>query len=153
MDPSIPIGDAEALGARLAKTLAYPRFRAAVFAFFALGALILSAVGLHGVLSQLAAQRTPEFGVRRAVGAQTHDLLWLIARQGGVPVLAGLVMGIGLTAGWGRVLSSLLYGIQPADPGTLGIVSLLLLAVAGLAIGLPACRAACVDPMVALRDE
>jgi len=153
MDPSIPLSDAEPFSSRLAKVLAYPRFRAAVFGFFALGALLLSAVGLHGVLSQLVAQRIPEFGVRRAVGAQTRDLLFLVVRQGGVPVLAGLAAGIGLTAAGRRALANLLYGIQAADPEALAVVSLALLAVAGLAILLPARRAASVDPMVALRDE
>jgi putative ABC transport system permease protein len=153
VDASIPVGDVEALSSRLAKALAYPRFRAMVFGFFALAALILSAVGLHGVLSQLVAQRIPEFGLRRAVGAQTRDLMLLVARQGGVPVLAGLAAGTGLTIAFNRILANLLYGIRPADPNALGMVSLLLLAVAGLAIVLPAARAARVDPMVALRDE
>src|SRR5262249_43671486 len=135
------------------KILAYPRFRAAVFTFFALGALLLSAAGLHGVLSQLVAQRIPEFGVRRAVGAQTADLLWLIARQGGVPVVFGLGAGFCLTIASGRILTTLLYGIRPADPNTLLLVSLLLLAVASLAMLWPAVRAARVDPMDALRDE
>jgi predicted permease len=153
VDPSIPINEVEALTSRLARTLAYPRFRATVLAFFALGALILSAVGLHGVLSQLVAQRIPEFGVRKAVGAQTHDLLLLIARQGGVPVLAGLGIGLCLTLALSRLLANLLYGIQAADPNALALVSLTLLTVAGLAILLPATRAARVDPMVALRDE
>jgi putative ABC transport system permease protein len=153
VDQSIPINDVQTLNSRLATTLAYPRFRAAVFAFFAVGALLLSAVGLHGVLSQLVTQRISEFGVRRAVGAQTHDLLLLIARQGGIPVLVGLGAGICLTIAFSRILANLLYGIQPADPGSFAIVSLLLLGVAGIAIMLPAIRAARVDPMVALRDE
>ena len=153
VDPSIPLSDVEVLTSRLATTLAYPRFRATVLAFFAMGALILSAVGLHGVLSQLVAQRIPEFGLRRAVGAQTHDLVLLVARQAGVPVLSGLAAGAGLTLAFSRVLSNLLYGIQPADPNALAIVSLTLLAVAGLAILWPATRAARVDPMIALRDE
>jgi putative ABC transport system permease protein len=153
MDPSLPVDDAETLSSRLSKKLAYPRFRATVLAFFALSALILSAVGLQGVLSQLVAQRIPEFGVRKAIGAQTHDLLFLIARQGGFPVLAGLAAGIGFTLAFSRVLSNLLFGIQPADPAALAIVSVTLLAVAGLGILLPAIRAARVDPMVALRDE
>jgi len=153
VDPFIPATDPEVLTARLAKTLAYPRFRATVLAFFALSALLLSAVGLHGVLSQLVARRIPEFGVRRAVGAQTSDLLLLVARQGGVPVLAGLVAGICSTLAFNRVLANLLYGIRPADPGVLAAVSLMLLVVAGLAILLPARRAAYVDPMIALRDE
>jgi putative ABC transport system permease protein len=153
LDPSIPINDVESLQSRVAKTLAYPRFRAMVLAFFAIGALLLSAVGLHGVLSQLVVQRTPEFGVRKAVGARTHHLLLLIARQGGIPVLAGLAVGLALTLASGRILSNLLYGIQPADPRALALVAIVLLAVATFAILLPAFRAARVDPMIALRDE
>ncbi len=153
VDPSIPFGDVEPLNSRLARVLAYPRFRAMVLGMFAMGALILSAIGLHGVLSHLVAQRIPEFGVRRAVGAQTRDLLLLIAWQGGLPVLAGLGAGIVLTLAFSRVLTNLLYGIQPADPKLLATISLTLLAVSGFAILLPARRAAQVDPMIALRDE
>jgi putative ABC transport system permease protein len=152
-DPSIPFGDAEPLRSRVGRVLAYPRFRAAVFAFFAVGALLLSAVGLYGVLSQLVAQRIPEFGLRRAVGAQTRDLLLLVARQGGIPVLAGLAAGIWLTTGISRLLASLLYGIRPADPEAFAVAALILLAVACIAIVRPAARAARVDPMAALRDE
>ncbi len=153
VDPSIPLSEVEPLTSRLATTLAYPRFRAVIFTLFALGALLLSAVGLHGVLSQLVAQRIPEFGVRRAVGAQTTDLVWLIARQGGVPVLAGLALGVCATVISGRLLANLLYGIRPADPQALLIVSLVLLVVAAIAITLPAARAARIDPMMALREE
>jgi ABC-type antimicrobial peptide transport system permease subunit len=153
LDPSIPIADIEPLPARLARTLAYPRFRAAVFAFFACAALLLSAVGLYGVLSQLVAQRAPEFGLRRAVGAQTRDLLWLVVRQGGLPVLAGLAAGVWSAVAFSRLLAGLLYGIQAADPRTLAVVSLVLLAVAAVAMLRPAARAARVDPMAALRDQ
>jgi ABC-type antimicrobial peptide transport system permease subunit len=152
VDPSIPITDAEALTSRLSKTLAYPRFRATVLVFFALGALLLSTVGLHGVLSQLVGERIPEFGVRKAVGARTHHLLLLVVRQGGVPVLAGLGVGIWLTLAFSRVLVNMLYGIQPADPDILALVSLMLLTAAALAMALPARRAARVDPMIALRE-
>jgi ABC-type antimicrobial peptide transport system permease subunit len=120
---------------------------------FASSALLLSAVGLHGVLSQIVAQRSPEFGVRRAVGAQTHDLILAVAREGGVPVLAGLAAGILLMVAFNRVLTSLLYGIQPGNPNSLAVVSLTLLLVAGIAILLPSIRAARVDPMVVLRDD
>jgi putative ABC transport system permease protein len=153
VDPSIPINEVETLTSRLAGTLAYSRFRAMVLGFFALSALLLSAVGLHGLLSHLVAQRIPEFGVRRAVGAQTHDLILLVARQGGIPVVLGLVAGVVLTLAFSRVLANLLYGIQPSDPNVLAIGSIALLAVAGLAILSPARRAARVDPMIALRDE
>ncbi len=153
LDPGIPVGRVESLQTRLSLLLAYPRFRATVLGAFALGALLLAAVGLNGVLSQLVAQRIPEFGVRRAVGAQTANLLWLVARQGGLPVIAGLLIGIGCTLAFSRILATLLYGIQPSDPETMVLVSLLLLLVAAFAMVLPARRAAQVDPMVALREE
>ena len=153
VDPLFPVGDVESLDSRLAKTLAYPRFRAVVLAFFAFGALILSAVGLHGVLSQLVAQRIPEFGVRKALGADTRDLLLLVARQGGAPVFVGLGAGVCLTLEFSRLLRSLLYGTDAAGPMALALVSLALLAAAALAIILPAARAARVEPMAALRDE
>ena len=153
VDQSIPINEVETLTSRLSKPLAYPRFRAMLLAFFALSALLLAAVGLHGLLTHLVAQRIPEFGVRRAVGAQTHDLLWLVARQGGLPVLYGLTAGVCLTLAFNRLLANLLYGIQPADPNVLAIGSIALLSVAGIAILSPAMRAARVDPMIALRNE
>jgi predicted permease len=153
LDPSIATGDTGTLVSRLSKMLEYPRFRAAMFVWFAFSALLLAAVGLHAVLSQLVTQQTPEFGVRRAVGAQTSDLLLLVARQGGIPVLTGLVAGICCSLFFGRVLSNLLYGIQPADVRALVLVSVLLVAVAVVAMALPARRAVRVDPMVALRDQ
>lgn len=153
LDSSIPLTPVESLTNRLTKVLAYPRFRAMVLTFFALGALILSAVGLHGVLAQSVTQRMPEFGVRKAVGAQTRDLLSLVAAQGGLPVLAGIAAGIVATPAFARVLAHLLYGVEPADPAALGLAASTLLGVAALAILLPAVRAARVDPMVALRDE
>ena len=102
VDPLFPVGDVESLDARLAKTLAYPRFRAVVLAFFAFGALILSAVQLHGVLSQLVAQRIPELGIRRALGGETRDLLWLRSRWGAPRSSVGLGAGVCLTLGFGR---------------------------------------------------
>ena len=103
--------------------------------------------------SQLVAQRTREFGVRRAVGAQAAHLLWLVARQAGIPVLAGLAAGLAGTMAFHRLLAGLLYGVRPADPVALAAVSVTLLAVAATATILPARRAARVDPMLALRDE
>ena len=141
------------LSDRLSKELLYPSFRAHLLMCFGLGALLLASVGLHGVLSQLVAQRTPEFGVRRAVGAQTQDLMLLVARQGGVPVLCGLIAGMACALGFSRLLLSMLYGVRPADPGILAAVSVTLLVAAAIAIARPAAKAARVDPVIALRDE
>jgi predicted permease len=138
---------------RLAQNLDYPEFRAELLAGFAFGALILAAVGLHGVLAQLVTQRTPEFGVRRAVGAQTRDVLWLVARQGGGPVFAGLVAGLIAALLLTRVIQSMLYGVQPTDPGVLALTASVLLLAAVVAMALPARRAVRVDPIAALREE
>jgi len=153
LDASVPINPVKPVRTEISKTLAYPRFRAVVLGFFSLTALLLSAVGLNGVLSQVVAQRNSEFGIRKAMGAQQSDLLLLVARQGGIPVLLGMIGGIGCALGIGRVLRSLLYGIDAADPGVLALIAALFLIIAALAIALPARRAALVDPMVALRDE
>jgi predicted permease len=153
LDPSTPVADVSPITTEIAKVLTYPRFRALVFSFFAAAALMLSAVGLYGVLSQLVLQRTAEFGVRKAVGAQAMDLIVLVARQGGVAALSGIAAGIGFALAFSRLLGSLLYGIQPADPSVLTLVSAALVVVSGVAMALPAWRAASIDPMVALRDE
>jgi putative ABC transport system permease protein len=149
----LPLVELETVESRISAKLAYPRFRASVLSLFAIAALLLSAVGLHGVLSQLVSRRMAEFGVRRALGAQTAHLLTLVARQGGIPVLAGLVIGLSGTLGFSRLLTSLLYGTQPTDPLVLVVVSLGLIFVAAFAILWPARRAARIDPMIALKED
>ncbi|MBV8903779.1 MAG: FtsX-like permease family protein, partial [Acidobacteriia bacterium] len=116
-------------------------------------ALLLAAIGLYAVLSQLNAQRTQEFGIRMALGAQSRDLLKLVIREGMALAFAGLLLGLALTWSLTGLLSSLLYGVKPGDPVTLGGVSLLLLLVTLLAAYVPARRASRVDPKVALRYE
>uniref|UniRef100_Q022A5 Permease n=1 Tax=Solibacter usitatus (strain Ellin6076) TaxID=234267 RepID=Q022A5_SOLUE len=153
LDGAVPIGTLQSVESEIGKTLAYPRFRAVVLGFFSLSALLLSAVGLNGVLSQAVAQRTSEFGLRKAIGAQERDLFLLVACQGGGPVVLGMIAGIGGALLFSRLLTGMLYGIQPADPRILALVSAVFVAVAAIAIALPARRAVRVDPMVALRDE
>jgi ABC-type antimicrobial peptide transport system permease subunit len=115
--------------------------------------VLLAAIGLYGVLRQFVAQRTREIGVRMAVGARPADVLWLIAWQGGRPVMAGLAAGLIGAAALSRYLSSLLYGVQAGDPSTFTVVSAVLLCVAALAAFFPARKAARVDPAAALRNE
>jgi putative ABC transport system permease protein len=143
----------EPLPGRLSGYLLYPRFRAGLLACFGLGALLLAAIGLHAVLAQVVTQRTQEFGVRRAVGAQTRDLLWLVFRQSGTPVLVGLAAGIAAALGLTQLIRSMLYGVEPTDGRVLTATAVVLLVAAIAATALPAYRAAKVDPMVALRDE
>ena len=153
LDVEVPVAELEALSSRVSKLMAYPDFRAAVLSFFAISALLLSAVGLHGVLMQIVVRRTPEFAVRRAVGAQSKEIIQLVLRQAGIPVLAGLCGGFACTFIFSRVISNLLYGIEPADVIVLVSVTVTLLAVAGVAIALPAIRAVRIDPMIALRQD
>jgi len=133
--------------------LAYPRFRAAVFAGFAAFALLLAAAGLHGVLSQFVTQRTHELGVRLALGATQADLVRIVAAQGAVPVLWGLAAGVAVAWTAARWLSVLLYGVHARDPLTLAVVSVVLALAATVATILPARRAARADPLTALRQE
>lgn len=153
LDAAVPVNAVHPVDTEISDVLAYPRFRAVVLSFFALAALLLSAVGLYGVLSQLVAQRRGEFGLRKAIGAQERDLLLLVARQGGVPIVIGMLGGLLSTLIFSRVLASLLYGIRPVDPYVLAAICGVFLAIGALAIALPARRAAAVDPMTALRDE
>jgi putative ABC transport system permease protein len=129
------------------------RFEMILFGAFAGVALLLSAVGIYGVMSFAVAQRTHEIGVRMALGAQQNDVVRLIVGSGFRMALAGL--GIGLTGALvlGRLMRSTLYGVQTVDLFSLATVAVLLLAVASVACWIPARRSAAVDPMVALRDE
>ncbi|HEV2669361.1 MAG TPA: FtsX-like permease family protein, partial [Blastocatellia bacterium] len=116
-------------------------------------ALTLAMMGVYGVVSYAVAQRTPEIGVRIALGAQGRDVLRMILAQGLKPVAIGSIAGLVAALALGRVLSSLLYGVTATDLATLAIVVLLLSLAAMLACYLPARRATRVDPMVALRQE
>jgi putative ABC transport system permease protein len=115
--------------------------------------LVLAIVGLYGLVAYYTNRRTKEFGIRIAIGAQRMDVLALVLRQSAVLILIGIGIGLGLTVGFGKAVTSLLYGVNPTDQLTLVFVSLVFALVALLASYLPAHRAMKVDPMVALRYE
>jgi len=153
LDASVPVGDLETMDEQLSRVLAYPRFRAVVLGTFAGLALLLAGMGLYGVLAQSTAQRTQEFGVRMALGADSRDVLSLVVRQGMILTSAGLAVGLIIAFALTRLLASLLYGVRATDPRIWFGVSFVLLLVALAAICVPAWRAARVNPMVALRYE
>lgn len=153
MDAGIPIHDVHPVEDRLTQQLSYPRFRAIVFSAFALGALLVAAVGLYGSVGQFVAQRRHEFAVRLALGASPREVKRLVVRNGAVPILVGLIAGLAASSSLHRVIGGLLYGTSAADPLLAALVSMVLLGAATAAMVIPARRAARVEPMAALRDE
>jgi len=115
-------------------------------------ALVLGALGLYGVLSQVVAERTREIGVRMALGAEASRVRWLVVGQGARVVGAGIALGLGVAFLGSRVLASLLYGVEAADPLTFGATAAALAAVGLLASYLPARRASRVDPVRSMRQ-
>ena len=115
--------------------------------------LLLAIIGLYGVMSFAAGQRTREIGVRMALGAQTHSILRLVLAQGGVQLATGVLFGILFAALLSRGLSFLLFGVKPWDPSVFAVVVLALSASGLFACFIPAFRATRVDPIEALRYE
>jgi len=153
LDPELAVADVLTMNQLIGKTTIGTSFDASLLAAFAVLSLVLAAVGLFGVLSYIVAQRTPEIGIRMALGAQRGDVLWLVVGQGIMPALLGLGIGVLGALGLTRFMSTLLYGVQPNDPPTFVAVSALLAGVAALASYLPGLRAMSVDPMLSLRHE
>ncbi len=153
IDANQPVAKIRAMRDIVSEDLAQPRFTMLLLASFAAGALLLTAIGLYGLIAFSVTQRTREIGVRVALGAQHRDVLRLVMRRGILLVGTGLAIGTAAALVLCRILTGLLYGVSPTDPITLLAVALFLAAVAMLATYLPARRAAHVDPMVALRAE
>lgn len=153
LDPNMPISEDYPLTQRLAFHFRKLRAATTLLACFGGLALLLSAIGLYGVLAFAVSQRTREIAVRMALGAQRQRVLALVLRQGTLLALVGTGLGLGLALALTRFLTSFLYGVQQTDPVTFLAAPLMLIAVALLACYLPARRASRVDPVVALRYE
>ena len=137
----------------VALSLAERRFSMSLVALFALLAMLLAATGLYGVVSYTVTQSTREIGIRLALGATARDVFVVVLRQGLVPSVLGLAIGLALSWGLTPLMSGLLYQVRPLDAGVFALVSLVLVAVCGLACSAPARRATRVDPVTALRYE
>ena len=152
-DPELPVSGLQPMTGYLVQAIELPRFNAQLLGIFALVAVGLAALGLYGVLAYTVSRRTPEIGVRMALGASRGDVLRLVTGAGLRLVFGGLAVGLVGALALGDLVGELLYEVPPQDPATLISVALLLLMVAAAASYFPARRAASVDPMVALRDE
>jgi putative ABC transport system permease protein len=129
------------------------RFRAVLVMAFAGLALVLAMVGMFGILAYSVQQRVREFGVRRALGATTGDVLRLVAGNALRVIAAGAIVGLALSMVLGRLLATMLFGVEPLDPTTFACVALVLALTAIVSIAGPAWRATRIDPAVALRNE
>ena len=153
LDKDLPLSDIKTLDQVASAAVARTRFTMLLLSVFAGVALLLAAIGIYGVISYSLSQRTHEIGIRIALGAQSTDIIAMVAREGMslalVGIFAGLLSAIGLT----RVMSSLLFGVGVTDPVTFASIGVVL---AGVALGaclVPARRALKMDPATALRHE
>ena len=153
LDPAMPMFSAEALAEQLDASLTQERLVATLSSVFGLLALLLACIGLYGVMAYDVARRTHEIGIRMALGASARQIMQMALGETLWLVGIGIVIGLGATWAATRWVASLLFGLQPHDPLTIGLAVLLLLVVAAVAAYLPARRASHVDPMVALRHD
>jgi ABC-type antimicrobial peptide transport system permease subunit len=155
LEPAMPVADAQRMTAALDTANGFLLFQFAAGLAACLGflGLVLAVVGVYGVISYAASQRTHEIGIRLALGAQTTQILRMIFTQGAVIVGAGVLVGLAAAAGMAKLVANFLIGVGPLDPATYSAAFLVLAVVALAACYIPARRAVRVDPMVALRHE
>jgi putative ABC transport system permease protein len=153
LDPTLAVADMQQMDKIVDAQISTPRFAFALVGLFAALAILLAAMGAYGVIAYTVSQRTPEFGLRLALGAQRSNLVGLVLRQSARLAVPGTLIGLVLALGLGRVLHTVTYQVRATDPVILGSVAAIVLAVSMLASYLPARRAAKTDPMDSLRAE
>jgi len=149
----LPVAHIRSMDQIVMSSTARDRFNTLLLGIFAGVAILLASIGLYGLMAYAVEQRTLEFGIRLALGADTPMLRNMVVRQAMLLAAAGIVVGVGAAYGLTRLMKSLLFAVKPTDPAVFATVTLLFLAVAFLASYLPARRALRVDPVVALRYE
>ena len=153
LDRDIPIASVRTGAELINQTTSSRRQSLVLLSVFAALALVLSVFGVYAVLSFTVSQQTSEIGIRMALGAAPSDVLAMMLKKGLLPVVIGLLCGMGIVLASARVLSQMLFDVRPSDPLTLSAVGLLLFAAASTAVVVPARRATQVDPLLALRCE
>jgi putative ABC transport system permease protein len=152
-DPEMAIQKPTTMDQIVEESVATRKFQMYLAVAFAVSALLLASLGIYGVIAFAVAKRTPEMGIRIALGAQGRQLMAMILRQGMRPVLIGLTAGVACALSVSRLIASQLFGVAPSDPLTICGVAILLVVVATSACWIPARRATRIDPLVALRFE
>jgi putative ABC transport system permease protein len=153
VDRTVPLTTARTMKDIIAASLAQATFTVTLLAIAASVALILGVVGLYGVINYIVTQRTAEMGLRLALGAAPNRVRVMVLRQGLAVAVVGVIVGLGAAWASTRLMASVLFEVSARDPLIFATVALTLTAVSGLAIDLPARRAAGIDPLQALREE
>ena len=153
LDPAVPFVEISTLAEEVDASTAGERLTAALASIFGTIAALLTAVGLHGLLAYVVAQRRREIGIRMALGAQPVDIGVLVGRQALAMVVGGMVLGLGAAAAAAPWMRSLLYGVAPSDPRSLAAAAVFVALVAAVAIAIPVTRATHIEPAAALRQE
>jgi putative ABC transport system permease protein len=153
MDPTLAVSNIASMESVVATSVAQPRILSEFLGVFAGFALLLSAIGIYGVMAYSVAARTQEMGIRMSLGAEPRDILKLVVRQGMRLALIGVVIGIAASLALTRLISTLLFGVSASDPLAFSLAAAVLVATALVACYLPARRATRVDPMIVLRYE
>ena len=153
LEPEAAIPSMETMRQVVASSVSEQRFQVILLVTFASMALILACLGIYGVLAFTISRRTSEIGVRMALGARPEQILKATLGSGIMPVLAGIMAGLGISASSARIMANLLFGVRPLDPWTYVGTSAVLVSVAVLACFIPARRAARLNPIEALRYE
>ena len=153
VDPDIPAFELGSMKAALADSVSQSRFYTELLAAFAGIALLLATLGVYGVISYTVNQQTRDFGIRIALGADSHDVVSLVFRRGAALILPGLAAGVLAAMVLTRTIRGLLFGVAPFDWPTLAVVCLVFATVGAIASWLPARRAARVDPIIAMRSD
>jgi putative ABC transport system permease protein len=153
LDPNQPVYNVSTMERTIEESLVTQRLSMTLLAFLAALALILAAVGIYGVMSYTVTQRSHEIGIRMAIGAQQRDVFKMVIGRGMMLTLIGVVFGLLGAFGLTRLMSTMLYGVEPTDPITFLSIGILLIGVALVACYMPGRRATKVDPSVALRYE
>jgi putative ABC transport system permease protein len=153
VDPLQPVYQMESLDDVIAQSVAARRFQTSLVDLFAALGLTLCSVGVYGTINHWVGERAREIGVRMALGASRRGIARMVVGRALALTAIGIAIGLVLCASMARALSTFLFAVQPFDPGTLALVTLVVLGIGGAAAYLPARRAARLDPLAVIRNE